>query len=290
MPQSTYADDMSEGTPFIELQICLEDPPELSLLVRTLAAVGHQFDEYLRREHRELSGAARLFVREIRKGSTIIELIPQLVMPLLASMDTVLIVDNFVRSFGGTIQAYIDGFKPQVTKSDVADFMGPVTLLANDSNGRAIISSATYHETKTTKRIEIEFDTSQAKKAIVHLEQHKHELELPAYEVFKNVLMVFWQSNKKTPKTGKPTGEKAIIERISKKALAITYESDLVRGRIKYETTEDEKNLYKKGFFVDCMVERFNGKPVAYKITQVIDVIDLPDGDDEEGEASLPSI
>jgi hypothetical protein len=92
--------------------------------------------------------------------------------------------------------------------------------------------------------------------------------------------MVFWQSNKRNPQTGKPTGEQVTIESISKKPLAVKYDSELAKDRIKYETTEDEKNLYKKGFFVDGRVERFNGKPVAYRISSVRQVIDLPDDDE----------
>jgi len=279
---TTYADLMSDGTPFIELQICLEKPPELIALVRALGSVAHQFEHFLRREHPDLSGEVRLFVKEIRQGSTIVELIPQLVLPLIASMDAVLIIDNFVTRFGSAIRGYIDGIRrTDVSRSDIGDFIGTVGLIANDTKGRAIISSAIYNETKTTKRVEFEFSTPEAQKAVESLEAHKHELELSAYEVFKNVLMVFWQSNRRNPKPGKQTGEKAIIERINKRPMSIIYESDLARERIKYETMEDEKNLYKKGFYVDCLVERYNGKPVAYRITAVNDIIDLPDDEED---------
>jgi hypothetical protein len=53
----------------------------------------------------------------------------------------------------------------------------------------------------------------------------------------------------------------------------------MARERIEDEIREDEKNVYKKGFLVDCYVEKFNGKPVAYRITQIHDIIPLPDDD-----------
>lgn len=277
MPQATYADLMEEGAPFIELRINLEQPAALADLVGAFAAVGSQFDEYLHREHPDLEGYARLFVKQIRAGSIIVELVP-ILQTLVQSMDTVLIVDGFVNRFRGLLIPYLHGVKPpEATKSDVRDILRVVRLIANDTNGSAAVSSAEYHRTRNTERVSIKWDTKQAKQAAETLEQQRIEIDLPAHERFDNVLMVLWQSNRKQPKTGKPTGEKAIIEAISKRPLAIIYESELARERIKYETMQDEKNAFKKGFFVDCLVERFEGRPVAYKISAVRNVIDLPD-------------
>ncbi len=81
----------------------------------------------------------------------------------------------------------------------------------------------------------------------------------------------------KDPQTGKRSGEKAIIEAVHPKPLAVVYETELAADRIKHETEQGDRNLYKLGFYVDCYVERLNGKPVAYRVTQVHNIIDLPD-------------
>ena len=279
MPRATYAELMEEGTPFIELRIDLEQPAALVDLVGAFAAVGNQFDEYLRKHHADLEGSAQLFVKQIRAGSIIVELIP-MVQTVLQSMDSVLIVDGFVSRFRDLLAPYLQGSKaPDATKVEVRDILKIVRLIANDTSGNATISSAEYHRTKSTERVSIKWDTREAKQATAALERQRIEIDLPAHESFENVLMVLWQSNKKHPKTGKPTGEKAIIEAVSQRPLALIYESELAQERIKYETTEDERNAFRKGFYVDCMVERFDGKPVAYKITAVRNVIDLPDED-----------
>jgi hypothetical protein len=280
---------MNEETPFIELRICLDQPPTLVDLVSAFVAIGNQFDHYIRREHPNLEGAAQLFVKEIRKGSTIVELIPQLA-PLIANMDAALIIDNFVRRYGGAIQSFIAGHKlPDASRSDIKDMLGAVTAIANDTDGRAIISSAVYHETKTTKRVEIQFDTAQAREAKAVIERQKADLELKAFEPFENVLMVFWQSNLKDPSTGKRTGERAIIETVWPKPLAVVYETDLAADRIKHETEQGDRNLYKLGFYVDCYVERLRGKPVAYRVTEVRDIIELPDDDDSSPPIASPT-
>ncbi|MGQ0456116.1 MAG: hypothetical protein ACT4OU_03530 [Hyphomicrobium sp.] len=274
-----YHELMQEGTPFVELRICLTEPTELVSLVESFAAVANQFDVYLRREHPNLKGAAKLFVQDIRKGSIIVELLP-IIQPLIANMDNTLIVDGFVRRFGGRIKQYIEGKKDDsATKGDIKDLMGAVGLIANDPDGKSAISSVEYRKTKTTTRLTMEFDTEGAKKARETLQLQKAAIDLPAYEVFENKLMVFVQTTVKSSDTGKKTNQQAIIEAIHPKPLGITFETDLARERVESEIREDEKNVYKKGFFVDCYTERLNGKPVAYRITAVRDIIPLPDDD-----------
>jgi hypothetical protein len=272
-----YVDLMADGTPFIALRICLSQPPELFDLIGAFAAIGHQFDQYIRDEHPNLEGTTHLFVKEIRRGSIELDLIPH-IPALIATMDAVLIVDNFVTRYRTLLNAFIGGTPPPaIGKSDTKNFLDTVRLVAKDPRGSASISSAVYRENGPEKHVEIHFTSQQAAEARQVLERQIIENEAPVFEEFKDVLMVFWQSNRKMPKTGKPTGEKAIIEAVSKKPLAIKYESDLARERIKYEATEDPKNIFKKGFYVDGFVERFNGKPVALRIAAVKDVIDLPD-------------
>lgn len=279
MPQATYADLMVEGTPYIELRIDLKEPADLFDLVRAFSAVGNQFDEYLKREHRDLEGSTRLFVKQIRAGSIIVELIPMIVT-LVQAMDTGLIVDGFVNRFRALLSPYLAGNRVQdLSRNDIRDVLSAVKLIANDPDGRAAISSLEYHKTKTTERVSVHWDTSGAKKAAETLERQQVEISLPAYEVFENVLMVFWQSNLKDPLPGKRTGEMATIEAVSPKPLAIVYETDLARERIKHETEQGDRNLYKLGFYVDCYVERFQGRAVSYRITNVRSIIPLPDDD-----------
>lgn len=89
--------------------------------------------------------------------------------------------------------------------------------------------------------------------------------------------MAFEQSNKKDSAVGKRTGEWVKIEAISDRHLPLVYASELAEARIKHEIRESEDNVYKKGFVIDVNVEHRGGKPVAYRVTNVHQVIDLPD-------------
>ena len=91
--------------------------------------------------------------------------------------------------------------------------------------------------------------------------------------------MTFVQSNIKDSQVGKRTGEWVLVEEISDKPLPLIYASELSEQRIKYETREAEDNLYKKGFVVDVNTQYRGGRSVAYRVTNIHQVIDLPDDD-----------
>ena len=267
---------MEDGTPLIELRICLQDPPDLSKLIGALNAVDRQFAAFIDRDYPQLRGAAHLKVREIRKGSTIVELFPALA-PLIANIDTFMLIDNFVRRYGGVIKSYAEGLPlPAPIRSDVKDFLSAVQVIANDTNGTAAIASATYHETKTTKRVEFKFNTEEAKQAKKLLERQAIELDSPVFELRENVLMIFWGTNKDKKEPGQRTGLRAIIEAVQSKPLPVVYATETARERIQHEIGLGDRNIYKLGFYVDCYVERLGGKNVAYKIAEVIDIIQLP--------------
>ena len=272
---------MEDGVPFIELRIALQEQPELFLLIRAFTAIGNQFDQFIKTHYPALQGDARLYVKEIRKGSTIVDLVP-IILPLIENMDRVLIVDDFVRRYGSLLTNYFTGNRvTEISRSDINDFMGQVGVIATDPNATSTISSALYHQTKTTKRVEITFNTAEARKAQALLERQRLEIDLPAFEPHERVFMRFYQSNLRDPTIGSNrTGERVIIEVVKPLPLALIYETARAKERLKHETSMAAGNIFKKGFFVDCFVERSEGRPVAYRVTDVQEVFDLPEDND----------
>jgi hypothetical protein len=144
---------MQDGTPYVELRIDLREPAELVDLVAAFAAIANQFERYIQTEHRNLRGAAKLHVKDIRQGSIIVELLP-LLQPLVVNMDTALIVDGFVRRFGGLLTSYTSGKRVEAaTKSDIRDIIDAVAVIANDRDGskKSRLRSTGY---RTTANVE----------------------------------------------------------------------------------------------------------------------------------------
>lgn len=270
---------MREIASYLELKIDLQQPAELYDLVRSFTALGKQFDEYIRIYHPEYAGETKIYVKEIRKGSIIADLLP-VIQPLIQNMDTAPVVDGFITRYGGILKAYLYGQrKEDVKKSDLEDIMGQVAAIAKDPNGSLALSSVDIDKTKTRTRVSTSFNTAEGRKIEQAAYEHKKQIEAKAYETIANSLMVFWQSNVKDGEVGKRTGEKVVVEDVSMKPLAVVYDSDLAEERIKHETKDGDRNLYKLGFYINGRVERLNGRPVAIRVSEVIDIIELPDDD-----------
>jgi len=269
---------MFEGKNYIELKLELKEPAELHDLVRSFTSIANQFEDYIRKEHPNLvDETTKVYVKEIRRGSIIADLVP-FIQPMIQNMDTALIVDGFIRRYGEILRKYAGGnIEEDAKKSDVKDFTGQVAAIANDTKGNIRLSSAQFHQTKNTTRVSFDFDTKEARKIEKTAQEHIKQIEAKAYEVKNNVLLVFWQSNLKDAQKGKRSGEKAIIEDVSDKPLAVVYDSELAEEKIKHETKDGDRNVYKLGFYVTCRVERLNSRPVAYRISEVHDIIELPD-------------
>jgi hypothetical protein len=91
------------------------------------------------------------------------------------------------------------------------------------------------------------------------------------------VMMVFTRSDVTSVPVGKSTGERVRIEAVSDRRLPLIYASDLAEQQIKAEITDAFDNVYRKGFIVDVNVESRQGRPIAYRVTNLHQVIDLPD-------------
>lgn len=105
----------------------------------------------------------------------------------------------------------------------------------------------------------------------LRLIEHHEDLSKPM------VLMTFFQSNLKDVDLQSRSGEQVIIQSISPKPRPLIYASDMAKARIKHEISESEGNIYKKGFYVDVVVDMTGEKIAAYKVTNFHQVIDLPD-------------
>ena len=119
----------------------IANPIELGDFVSAFTSIASQYEKFIRSNYPDLSGEANIFVREVRAGSIEADLIPWALQGLSAVVNVIeqiQIVDKFVRTYGGRLSTYLGGSKePEANRSDLKDFMGAVSAIANDSNGRS---------------------------------------------------------------------------------------------------------------------------------------------------------
>ena len=280
MTRHLYSELMnSEDSISIVVNLDLSQPIEISDFVSSFAGLGGQFERFLKDKHPELQGEVKVYIKEVRKGSLIAELIPLAYNAIITTADHSVIASTFVKEISRKIDYFrsAGGRLPDASKTELTEIVDIVSGVANDPDGKATISALKYKKGKSTTEFEMEMTTREAKQMVQEIDAQFIEMEQKADFDYENELLIFYQSNRKD--TDK-SGEKGIIENISTKPLAVVYASDLAKEHIKSEMLSGDRNIYKLGFFVDVNVPTQNGEPVAYKIKAVNDVIDLPDDDD----------
>lgn len=270
---------MENGGAAVVVSLDLAEPVEIHDFVSTFAGLGGQFERFLRAEKPDLDGEVKVYVKEVRKGSMEAVMVVASVYPqIISTMDHLQIASDFVSRIGRSIEAFRrpGGRLKNATKTELTEIIDTVMATANDPDGRASIKAVSYAKDGEKTDCLVEFNTAEARQAVTEIEGQFVEIAAVTDFDHENKLLTFYQSNRKD--SGK-TGEKGIIEDISTKPLSVVYASDLARERIKGEMLEGERNIYKLGFFVDVNVVTKAGKPVAYRIKAVRDVIEIPDDD-----------
>ena len=286
----TYAQAMERGLPFIRLKLDIDEPVEIADFVSAFLAISAQYERYVAREHPKTAGGARLFVREVRVGCIEADLVPQVVTALavvggsiVAGMATANTVHEFVERWGGTLQRLgkrrgerLEG----ATKSELQSIMQQVAAVALVPGSKLELSaiSTTNHGQEVTALKVI--TSTEAAMAAENANYQRIEMEKTTDVDHKKVLLRLTRTDTRRGKVGKKAVEHAVIESISPRDLALIYASDLAEQRMRHEIVSENENVYWKGFVVDVNVEFSRGKPVAYRVMHVHNVIDLPRDDE----------
>jgi hypothetical protein len=193
-------------------------------------------------------------------------------------MDQVLIVEQFVRAYAGRLGVYFTpgGRLDYPSKGELKDFIGQVAAISRTKNGKRSIRVVSYEDGKREVRASIEFTTQEATRATQQIEDHKNELDAITAADHERELMIFKRSDVGSADIGVRSGERVIIESISEGDMALIYGSPLAEQRIKDQMRNKDENIYHKGFVVDLNVQTRNGKPIAYAVMHVHQIIDLP--------------
>lgn len=276
-----YLDLMGEAPPHVILNLDTREPIELGDFVGAFVALGNDYERFLSERGVPDPTEAKIFVKEVRRGSIEAELIPWLSLcaPFIADIEKILLVEDFVRRWGGRLQTLLSGSTSQLpeTTGELRDWARMVEAVANDPDGKATISAAFFENGEKKIRASVQFDTREARQAVALIEQRRREIERTPALPHERVLMVFTRSDVNDANLHKRSGERVKIEALQERPLALIYGSQMAEERIKHEIREADDNIYKKGFVVDVIVQMRNGKPVAYSVTDVHQVVDLED-------------
>lgn len=277
-----YDSVMEKTDAFLTLKIDTSQPVEMDAFIGAFSSLAQEFQREVRAKQPRSEAEARIFIKEVRQGSTIIEMIPEIgaaAYSAAAFIDQVTVVENFVKTWGERIQALASGQlgRWQPSKSELNNWTNAVAAIARDPDANSTLEAATFEDGRRQVRAAFQFSTPEAVRAQKTIDATYRELEAPDHADHERVLMVFTRSDIGNVSVGKRSGERVKIEEISSRPLALIYASDLAEERIKHEIRESEDNVFKKGFVVDVNIRMNNGKPAVYAVTHVHEIIELPD-------------
>jgi ribosomal protein S17 len=289
MSRVSYSGIMTQSNAYMSIRLDLSDPIEIGDFASLFAGMGGQFESYLKQNHPEMSGSVRMYVREVRKGSVVADLFTQ-IPDLVGQMDNVLIITGFAALFSKRIRSWIAGNQvPGMTKPELKDANDTIVAIANAQKGTATITSYKSEKNIWAEKTEVTITVSEARQATQTIETQIKELDKVEAADYQRVLMVFTRSDVHDAQIGKGSGDRVIIEEISEKPLALLYGSELAQQEIKHEIREADENFFKKGFSVDVNVATRNGRPVAYSVTNLHQIVDLPEEESGHPEISNPT-
>jgi hypothetical protein len=260
----------------IRLVIKIENkhPIELFDLTKSFVSLASQFNSYTEKhadskENRE----AKLYVKEIRSGSVILELVELATIGIIPFIENTNTIVQFVQHFKSIANYFLknEGSKPELCSTDYKDFSTILNPVAKD-NGSQFNMSTTING-----NVELHFhiDSMESNALQNMFKKELDQLRLPEQinEITSSVLLTWFQARNDTKSE---FGNKGVIEEISQKPLNITFDNEEIKEKILHS----DINPFNTVYVVDINIQTIQDRPVAYKIVRLHDHFDIKENEE----------
>lgn len=261
-----------EGEQDIRLvvEIKNDQPLELIDLTKSLSSLANEFASYVTRHGDSAQNrAAKLYVKEIKTGSVICELIELAtvgVLPFAENMNTII-------GFGEYVSKAYNYFlgknneKPQgLTQSELKELSQIVNPIAKD-NGSQINLSTTING-NVELHLHLSSIEANAVQNVIEREIEQYKQSETAKDIKTKVVLTWFQARNDMQAT---TGNKGTIEEVSQRPLNIIFEDDALKEKMLHGTA----NPFNTAFVVDVKLQIVQGSVVAYKVIKLHETFEL---------------
>lgn len=259
-------------------------PIELGGLTDSFAALARLYERHYRVEGEP---APKLYVTRLETGSIIAEIVPL----ALLFRDVIPIIDGSMKigDFAGRLSKGLRAFSniaeaPTAAKElpsrddarDLREFIKPIT---GRSNGCLSIKHARYikRDGDAETIVEYAFDERELNRAAVNIEQVLSAPEMlppPSSETsgfVREAMLFFDQASRAPGKEQGRTSDKAIVPEVSDKPLPVWFRKSV--NDLKDKMVRGDENPITNTFVVDVHVQRLNGEPKGYIVTELHKII-----------------
>lgn len=260
-----------ESNSALRIRICNSRSVELFDLTKSLFSAAAEYKIFIGKNYKVTEKEeAILYVREIKSGSIIIDLISQTI-PVLAVVTAAENVATVIH-FGFYLKACYDYLlgkteqKPvNLSKTDYQNLSNILEPTAKDNAGQINISQVFNGDPTVILNI-----PSIDANAIQNMAKREIEKLLePVTGLHKNVVLYWQQVNKDT---ANQAGDRVIIESISSYPVKVIFENETALSSMILGI----ENPLIYGYLVDVFVDTIEGKPVLYKIQKIHQRIEYP--------------
>lgn len=247
-----------------KLQITINNtkPVVLTDLTMALLGVSQQFERFIENETTEQhQTGSELFIKEVRSGSIIVELVAQAipVVPLLWQGGSVVEWFGFAKSVIEWLSGKLDKPPKDVTKQDLKQWNNILDPVAKDHGSQMNINVS-----RGGQVINQFFITSeQANSAQNMIRRELERLGEPSDQTQRQRVMT-WYQTKFDDKS--QTGNKAVIESISKSPVKVIFENNAVKKALMAGDPRFNKSWHELAYIVDVTVQTVQGIPKVYTV------------------------
>lgn len=253
------------------IEIHNKRPLELLDLTKSLVSVASQFESFVSKNgDSKESREAKLYVKEIRSGSVILELIELAtvgVIPFLENTNTILGFAKFAKEAYDFYLGKSDK-KPDLELSDCRELSQIVNPIATD--GGSQLNLSTTINGNVVLHLHLNSIDANAIQNVCQKEIKQSRVPEIDDDIEKAVLLTWYQARNDMKSS---TGNKGIIESLSQKPMNITFETDELKDKMLHG-----ENPFTTVFVVDVKKQNVNSKLVAYKVIKLHETFEIEGG------------
>lgn len=247
----------------LTIEIKNRQPVELLDLTNSFMSLADEYRRFVQtQEVVTYADDVRLYIKEIRSGSIITDLVALSAAGLPFAEHTVTILD--FSKYMYKAYAFLTGKsqdRPPLSKPNLVNMMRIVDPIARDSASQMNVSTVVNGNVNLT----INIGSIEANAAQNAASRELKAMKEPSSGFHDQVVLYWYQARNDLSAT---TGDRAIIESINAGAIKTIFGLPELKAKML-------RDPFSHAYLVDVYVETVGGKPVLYKISAIHDNIEL---------------
>lgn len=251
----------------LTVQLKNESPVALLDFTNSFLGLADEYGRYARHhEPQAVVRDAQLYVREVKSGSIIVDLVAlsPMALPFIEHANSIIKFGEFIWKIYGFLLGR-DGENPGLKKKDLENVIDIMEPIAKDSSSQIhyqTVIDGGVHNHYYFNSVEANAIQNAARREIAAMKE-------PVTGIHRNVLLYFFQVRDDTKSA---VGDRGIIERISPFPVKVRFQTEEIKSHVLHA----DENPFHFAYLIDVAVETIEDKPIVYNVMAVHETIERP--------------